>query len=174
MSESTYNRIRKERCEWCDKGYRRIGDSHYIPPSDRIKMAQHCDADVPCTAPSPESVIEEQDAELLRLTAPLEDERLRFAEWEASRMEAHDMPGIAGTIRDLVAEIRSLRAGEDTRLLDWWEGHVTKIHCAYQDEEWVISHFTAGPSGRWEWEVIGSGETLRDALRAAVAAEGER
>ncbi len=73
VNESTYDRIRKERCEWCRKGYEL--DEVYGHPDLPCHMTG--DGDFPCTAPSPEAVIEEHAATIARLTARVAPKNMR-------------------------------------------------------------------------------------------------
>ncbi len=73
--ESTYDRIRKERCEWCRTGIPSYLGLHYRGDYGEV-----------CTAPSRDQVIEEQAAEIERLKADKERLTSRqmtydFAEW---------------------------------------------------------------------------------------------
>lgn len=130
------------------------------------------DGDVPCTAPSPEAVIEEQAAELLRLTKPLEEEGLKEAEEWADIQDGFKSGRV---IRDLLREIRRLRAGEDTRLL---RERVVRVIDNYEHAEQCLATGEWGGSKSHIWRDF---EDLQEdrcdcwqsTLRAAIAAEGE-
>jgi hypothetical protein len=102
---------------------------------------------------------------LLELTKPLEDERLEGFAWEADHLEARDMPGTAAIIRDLIAEVRRLRAGEDTQLLDWVEKTVSDCYRFPKSSSATGFIYVCFDANAQEHRA----ETLRGALRAAIA-----
>jgi len=104
---------------------------------------------------------------LLELTKPLEDERLK--EIEYSFAYRNWQAGTSSMAAELIAEVRRLRAGEDTRLLDRVERTVSDCYRFPKSTSATGFIYVCLDSNAQEHRA----ETLRAALRAAIAAEGE-
>ncbi len=119
----------------------------------------------------------------LRLTAPMEDERLAEIDADYSRLnkergelimksvdyvlsqeEKFRLAYLTGYVERHLAGF-CLRAGEDTRLLDWLLTHSHMSVHGNDERGWVVCNQSNGLT------IAGRGKTARAALRAAIAAE---
>lgn len=151
-----------------------------------VRMLTRPDADHEIICVAARDRIMALSAEVKRLTAPLEDERLEMLCAVAKQVNYTDEQesDAVEAIDAIVAEIKRLRAGEDTRLLDGFQKLFEKYR--YRED---ISLMSDEEDGVWfarlyrhEQGITGAvsldhsedkAENVRAALRAAIAAEGE-
>jgi hypothetical protein len=108
------------------------------------------------------------EAELTELTKPLEDER--FADIERKHRRISSRAVRPEEIDMLLAEVKRLRAGEDTRLLDWaLENRAVVVDgTVYKGCSW-----RTGDLAGFANSALSLAEQRRAALRAAIATEGK-
>ena len=97
------------------------------------------------------------EAKVTRLTKPMEDERLKEIEGFYDDPAAWTTQRNLFAIRDLLAEVKRLRAGEDTLMLDKLLAEIN----GYDDN----------PMRNIFGEADGEGELDRDWIRAQIEAE---
>lgn len=111
MPDSTYEKIRKERCpDGCGAGLPLCYGARYHAMRDIDGNGEEL---VRCTAPSPAQIIEEQAAEIAGLTRQFAEEKARvgaYRENVQSWIDAYPEEGIFGRLPPASTESKELQA----------------------------------------------------------------